>query len=77
MTRLSFWPVECVIDSERSTSSVRFTPSGVNSNAQANRQTNGKPSNNIAASVLPTHVGVSNISKSTSPTCSTTHPITM
>ena len=59
----NFRVLHCGIFSSGKTSSVRFTPSGVISNAQARTSAMGKPSNTIAMTNLVTQFGMSSTGK--------------
>jgi len=76
VSRLSLRPVSLVIDCVLSTSFSRLTPSGVISNAQANRTATGKPRIRRRSTDLGTQSGAPKASKATSATWASSHAIT-
>ena len=72
--KFSSRPVFRVVDTSGCTSSLRFSPCGVSSKAQANTSASGSPRITSVVTTFSIHAGAPNIGKSTEATWTATQP---
>ena len=72
--KFSSRPVFRVVDTSGRTSSLRFSPCGVSSKAQANTSASGSPRITSVVTTFSIHAGAPNIGKSTEATWMATQP---
>ena len=73
ITTLIFLPVSCVTDRDRSTSTSRFSPSGVISYTHAKISAGKKPSTSSSMTIDPVNSGTLSNDDKTSVSCNNTH----